>query len=303
MKLSSCKKILFVVFLCSLSVVEIAEGQTVSTPRDSVIWTVKRKDFATYGTIAFSGIIVALEYQWWWNKNYLWKRHEFRFQSDGWFDNYSLGVDKLGHMYTSYLFYHTAYDLMRWADFDETTAKWIAFTVPFSHALSVEIGDGFSKWAFSWTDLTSNCAGIAYAWLQVEHPFLRNFNIKWSYFPTVAYSRPDNDWGPSHDYSGHFYWLSVDVHNLLPEQAQHYWPKFLNLAVGYGAKNVSLGDDINAAAHKYAVSLDWKMTELPGTGDTWEIVKNVLDKFHFPAPGVKIQSDDKQLLGRALLLN
>ena len=91
------------------------------------------------------------------------------------------------------------------------------------------------------------------------------------------------------------------MHNLLPEPVKNYWPKFLNLAVGMGAKNVSYGET-GIKKHKFAVALDWKMTELPLEGETWGVIKNLLDKIHFPAPGIKVYSGEKPR-GSLLLLN
>jgi len=294
------KKIFFILFFISLFTPAKTFAQE-STPTDTMFWFMNRKDFATYTTIAWSAGAMFMEFQWWWRDDYFYKPHKFHLASDGYFFNYSYGVDKLGHMFSSYLIFHTTYDFMKWAHYDESTALWAAVIVPASHALAIELGDGFSKWAFNPSDLYFNSAGILYGALQTKYPFLRNFNYKWSYYPSPTGGRGDPDWGPASDYSGHTYWLAVDVHNLLPETAKDYWPEFLNLAVGMGAKNVSYGET-GIKKRKFAIALDWKMTELPLTGDTWGVIKNLLDKVHFPAPGVKAYTGEKPR-GSLLLLN
>ncbi len=290
------KIFLFTLLLCTA----IASAQE-TVEQDSMFLFMPRKDFATYSTVAWSVGAVFMEFQWWWKDDYLYKQHPFRLKNDGYFYNSSYGVDKLGHMYASYLIFHLTYDVMRWAHYNESSALWTAIAVPASHALAIEIADGFSKWAFNPSDLLFNTAGIFFGALQTQYPFLRNFNYKWSYFPSGTGGRNDPDWGPASDYSGHIYWIAADVHNLLPEPARDYWPKFLNIAVGMGAKNVSYGDT-GEKKHKFAISLDWKMTELPIAGDTWAVIKNLFDKVHFPAPGIKVYSDEK-LQGKMLLLN
>lgn len=294
------KKFLSVILLGAVLLPELSVSQSQTEP-DSMFWFMKRKDFATFTTVAWSAGAVFMEFQWWWRDDYLYKQHSFRLANDGLFYNYSYGVDKLGHLFTSYLFFHTTYDFLRWADFDQKTAVISAIAVPVAHAVAIEFADGFSKYAFNPTDLYFNFAGIGYGVLQVEYPFLRNFNIKWGYWPTSSVKRPNPDWGPASDYNGHIYWLACDVYNLLPEPAKNYWPKFLNIAVGMGAKNVSFGDT-GTPKHKFAIGLDWKMTELPLEGDTWGILKNLIDKIHFPAPGVKVYSGEKPR-GKALLLH
>lgn len=293
------KKIILSILLCA-AFPRTSFSQT-EAKKDSMFWFMKRKDFATYTTILWSTGAVVMEFQWWWRDDYLYKKHPFHLKSDGYFYNYSYGVDKLGHMFTSYLFFHTTYDFLRWADIDENTALWSSIAVPAAHAIAIEFADGFSKYAFNPSDLYFNFAGIGYGVLQVKYPFLRNFNIKWGYWPTVSVHRPNPDWGPASDYSGHIYWLSMNVHDLLPEKAQPYWPRFLNLAVGMGAENVSFGDT-GPKKRKFAVGLDWNLTELPLTGDTWGVLKNLVDKIHFPAPGIRFVEGEKTE-GKALLLH
>lgn len=283
-----------------LTAYSILSAQEQAEP-DTLFWSLTRKDVATYGTITWSAAAVFMEFQWWWKDDYIYQQHDFRWKTDGYFYNTSYGVDKMGHMYASYLIFHLTYDVMKWAHYDDETALWAAVAVPASHAIAIELGDGFSKWAFNINDLYFNSAGILYGALQTRYPVLRNFNYKWSYFPSGGGGATDPDWGPASDYSGHIYWLSADVHNLLPEKAQPYWPKFLNLAVGLGAKNVSYGDT-GIRKHKFAIALDWKMTELPLRGETWGVVKNLLDKFHFPAPGVKLYSGERPV-AKGILLN
>ena len=293
------KKLLILLCLSFFYPVETRAQETVSP--DTMIWFMNRKDFALYTTTAWSVGAVFMEFQWWWREDYYYHPHKFHLANDGYFFDYSYGVDKLGHAFGSYLIFHTTYDFLKWAHYDDGTALWAAIAVPAAHAIAIELGDGFSKWAFNPSDLYFNSAGILYGALQTQYPFLRNFNYKWSYFPSAKGGRDDPDWGPASDYSGHIYWLAVDVHNLLPEPAKNYWPKFLNLAVGMGAKNVSFGET-GIKKHKFAVALDWKMTELPLAGETWGVIKNLLDKIHFPAPGMKVYSGEKPR-GSLLLLN
>lgn len=272
-----------------------------TTEHDSMFLFLPRKDFAAYTTVAWSVGAVVMEFQWWWRDDFLYKQHSFRLANDGYFYNYSYGVDKLGHLFTSYLFFHTTYDFLTWANYDQKTAILSAIAVPAAHAIAIEIADGYSKYAFNPSDLVFNSIGIVYGVAQTQYPFLRNFNLKWSYIPTANGGAKDPDWGPASDYSGHIYWIAMDVYNLLPESAQQYWPKFLNIAVGMGAKNVSFGDT-GEKKHKFAISLDWNMTELPLYGDTWDVIKNLINKIHFPAPGVKFYSGEKPD-GKLLLLN
>jgi len=271
-------------FLFSLSII-FCQPQN-----DSLSSSNTKKQWITYGLIGYSAASFYVEYKWWWEGNY----HPFKFENDGFWNNYSLGVDKFGHFYISYLYFNLTYEILRWADYDKETALWIAFAIPAFNALSIEIGDGFSTYAFSATDFTFNMAGIGYGIAQREIPFLQNFKFKWSYYPSGNIPF-DDGFRISDDYDGHIYWLSVNVHNLLPESAQSWWPRFLSIAVGYGGKNIYgrpawVGDPIGAAGkpeRKWAVSLDYNVSEIPLNGGLWNTFKSILDNFKFPAPGIK----------------
>ncbi len=259
--------------------------------RDSLFLGVERKTLLTYSLAAYSVSSFYVEYQWWWKGN----SHPFKYENDGFLNNYSLGVDKIGHFYTSYLYYSITYDLMKWADFDEDNARLIAVIIPGINALSIEIGDGFSTYAFSGVDLASNFLGIGYGFLQQEVPFFKNFKFKWSYYPSGIIPL-DNRFRLTDDYDGHMYWMSIDVHNLLPGDLQKYWTKYLNLAIGYGWNNISgrpswVGTRIfspGPSARKFAISLDYNLSSIDIDNDALSVLRNLFDHFHYPAPGIRM---------------
>ena len=86
------------------------------------------------------------------------------------------------------------------------------------------------------------------------------------------------------------------MHNLLSESAQAYWPKFLNLSIGYGGENIygrppwAPGPEIVSSgtpARKFVISLDYNLSSLSTTTDTWTALKHIFDLFHYPAPAVR----------------
>ena len=240
-----------------------------------------RKNMITFGIAAHTVFTTYIEYQWWWKGDY----HPFTFQVEGFLSDYSVGVDKFGHLYTSHFYFHTLYNLMKWGGYDESTTLWVSAVIPAAYAFSIEVGDGFSSYHFSPDDLIFNFSGIGFGILQEQYPFLKNFKIKWSYFPTA--SNVNSFQHPfSADYDAHIYWMSFNVHNLLPESAARYWPKLLNVAVGYGGNNISTGA-VGPLLRKLAIGLDYNLTSIPLDGDTWDLVKNTLDLFHLPAPGAR----------------
>jgi len=269
-------------------------------------WYLQRKNITTAVIATHTLFTTYLEYKWWWEGNY----HPFKYENDGFWHNYSLGVDKVGHFYTSYCYTNALSEILQWSGYSRSTATWWASGIAFFYALSIEIGDGFSTYAFSLTDLTANTLGIGYAYLQQRVPFFQNFKFKWSYYPSGKIPM-DEYFRLTDDYDGHIYWLSVDVYNLLPAKAKHFWIPYLNIAFGYGGENIYgrptwvSKDPIyptEPAKRKFVVALDYNLSAIPTTHETWTTVKRLLDLFHYPAPAVS-KTQGKPAKFKPLLLN
>ena len=298
----NCKTYIITFFLLFIFLSQNSYSQHINEKKDSTFWIFNRKPLVTYSVIAYSAVTLYLEYKWWWEDNF----HKFNYRWEGFLNDYSLGVDKIGHFYTSYLYFSAAKEIMQWANFDESTVLLAAIGIPLAHAISVEIGDGFSSYAFSPDDLIANSLGIGYGYLQYKVPFFQNFNIKWSYFPSPGTNIFASDYRLTDDYDGHIYWLSFNMHNLLPEPIDAYWPKFLNLAIGYGVKNYSPFssnyDSSQPVKRHFAISLDYNLTEIPLEGGFIDLLKGVLNYFHFPAPGIE-KTEGENLQFKPLLTN
>jgi hypothetical protein len=156
----------------------------------------------------------------------------------------------------------------------------------------IEMQDGFHKnYGFDWTDEASNIAGSLYFYAQRKIPFLQNFELKWSFGDphrdsarTAAqiHSRIVVD-----DYDGQNVWLSFKVHNLLPEALQPYWPKWLQLAAGVGAKDVELRG--YTPYRTFFIALDYDLRQmLPDLGSFGNWLVQGLNAFHFPAPALQL---------------
>ncbi len=244
-----------------------------------------------------------LEYKWWWEDNY----HPFVHGNDGGFNNYSLGIDKVGHFYTSYMYSNLLYEVMTWGDFKESTKDWVSVLLPLGWALSIEIGDGFSKYEFSSRDLFANSLGIGYSFAQRKVPYLQNFTFKFSYFPGSFYRQNNfKNWSLTSDYNGHIYWLSTNVHGVLPKTIKGYWPKFLNLSFGYGINNFAEYNTPGLTGYElqreFFIGLDYNLRDIPAKTTLRKAFRNSLDFYHFPAPGIKKTGNGDWKL-HALLLN
>ena len=206
----------------------------------------------------------------WWQG----RAHPFNFNNEGWFNDYSLGIDKVGHTYSSYFYFHTFHNVMLWGGFEPDAAFWWGAGITEFLALSLEIGDGFSTFGFSYEDLTANTVGLAYGMLQTRVPFLQNFSLKWSYVP--AGKRDGLNF--TQHYDAHTYWLSVNIHELLPSQWAEYWPRFVQLAAGYS---------IDGSRREGVIGLDFNLEVFPAPSPELLLVQKTLNMFHVPAPAVK----------------
>jgi hypothetical protein len=238
-----------------------------------------RSDWSTrkvVSTVAFGSVLVGSlvgSYFDWWDAN----SRPFHFTREGWFDDYSLGIDKVGHAYTSYFYFHTFRNLLLWGGFRPSPAFWWAAGTTAFFALSVEIGDGLSPYGFSFEDLASNCVGLAYAMLQTRVPFLRNFNLKWSYVPPDGYRWPPRF---TDHYDGHTYWLTFNMHNLLPGKVGDSWPEFLQLAAGYGVDN-------NMTRREFVIGVDLNLGAFSCQSQDLLLLTKTVDMIHLPLPAVE----------------
>jgi hypothetical protein len=115
-----------------------------------------------------------------------------------------------------------------------------------------------------------------YGILQSRVPFFENFQIKWSlYYPMTHHSFKVND---LYDY--HIYWMSFRVKELLPTSLKPYWPGFFQIAFGLGTKE-------NRQLRTYNLSLDYNLEKIPIEGRDVNLLKQILNMFHLPAPGVR----------------
>jgi len=233
-----------------------------------------RKTVSTGMVGATLGLSLVWAFDEWWKDN----SHPFHFLSEGWFNDYSLGIDKLGHVYTSYFYFHTFRNMLLWGGHQQSVATdWAAGSAAF-FALCVEIGDGISPFGFSYEDFTANMLGLGYGLLQVHVPFFKNFNLKWSYIPEPHYESPLRF---ARYYDGHTYWLTCNVHNLLPSSLQNLWPEFLQVGVGYGVAD-------SHTRRELVFSLDFNLEVFPVQNKEIRLLQQTVNMFHIPAPALKL---------------
>ena len=133
----------------------------------------------------------------------------------------------------------------------------IGGTLGYGYMTAIEIMDGYSKgWGFSWADMGANTLGTALAISQEAAWKEQRFNLKISFHQTsMAQYNPDllgKDLSEQilKDYNGQTYWLSVNPASFMNKETK--FPKWLNIAVGYGANGMTGG---NEKERKYTLAL------------------------------------------------
>ncbi len=205
-----------------------------------------------------------------WYKEY--PKSDFHFYNDGasW-----LQMDKVGHAYTAYQLCRAEYAGARWTGRSNKSSTFIAAALVFGGQSAVEVFDGFSQeWGFSVPDLAANTAGIG-LFLGQQLAFKeQRFFLKYGYKNSPYAALRPNTLGSTFpekllkDYNAQSYWLSFSptaIHDNL------FWPRWLQLSVGYSADAKLRGDDnvytINGftyeANREWALSLDIDWSKLP----------------------------------------
>lgn len=252
---------------------------------DSVSTEGRKIDYWKLGAI--SGITLGgIAYVYTIQKDVWWKGEKSSFHFEWSYDwTYALGSDKFGHFYFPYVVTHVYSQLLEWSGLERWESLWYSASFAWLYQTFVEIRDGFSAdWGFSWGDFGANTLGAAYPLLQEKYPYLKNYHFKISFYPSKRF-REGSHRVIFDDYESTYNWLSINVHNLLPDEIQKYYPPFINLAIGHSVKKLKIPSDRH---HELFLALDWNLEGLPGDGWFWNLLKKNLNFYRIPAPAVKI---------------
>ena len=235
--------------------------------------------------------------------NELWYKDFPRSEFHSYNDNQEwLQMDKVGHAMSSYYVGLVGDNSLRWAGVDKNKAAiWGGMTGLF-YLTGIEILDGFStEWGFSWGDMGANAAGAGiYIGQQLQWGEQR-LKLKVSYHHTdYAAMRPEVlgiTWNERmlKDYNGQTYWLSGNVSSFLDEESR--FPKWLNLALGYGVDGLINGfpesthnTDL-ARVRQYYLSFDVDLSQLNIENPFLRGLTKTIGFIKFPAPTLEFGNE------------
>jgi uncharacterized protein YfiM (DUF2279 family) len=259
------------------------------TPSDSLNLNRKNAVFiseATLGAVALVGL------------NQLWyadyPRSNFRFINDNadW-----LQMDKIGHFYSTYHLGRFGSEMLQWSGATKKQQLIYGSSLGLAFLTVVEVFDGFSEeWGASPGDVVANAAGTG---LYVSQELLwkeQRITPKFSFHLTDYASKRPDVLGSNlperiiKDYNGQTYWLSVNLHSFFK---QSKIPKWLNLAVGYGADGMLSGNGENTTlaaldsaqrSRQFYLSVDLDLTKIETKSHFLKTFFSVFNSLKIPAP-------------------
>jgi Predicted periplasmic lipoprotein (DUF2279) len=245
----------------------------------------------------YGGFMVGLNSLWY--KDY--PKSSFHFFNDNaeW-----LQMDKAGHATTAYYVGKLGINVLDWAGMKHRNAIILGGSLGSIFLTSIEIMDGYSsEWGFSKGDILANTAGSA---LVIGEELLwdeQRISIKFSYSPSKYAQYRPNLLGKNFqesllkDYNAQTYWLSANIASFLKEETK--FPKWLNLALGYGADGMLGGtgnptSDANGnslplfeRSRQYYVSLDVELSKIKTQSKFINTLFKTIGFIKFPAPALE----------------
>lgn len=248
----------------------------------------KLNRFIISSTAAYAVSLIGLNELWY--KNY--PREQFHFFDDSkeWKQ-----MDKVGHAYSAYHISNTAYQALSKTGLSNKKSYLWGSAVGLLFMTPIEIMDGYSsEYGASTSDLLFNLGGsllfATQGFIWNEQRIYPKFSFQRSQFAPL---RP-NVLGSNlmeeilKDYNGQNYWLSIDIHKFLNNESNY--PKWLNIAIGYGAHNMMYANDNSnenngyLTYRQYYFGLDVDLTHIPTKSKFIKGLLFIVNMVHLPTP-------------------
>lgn len=287
-------KIKFILFLI-LSIISNSFSQSkldsFLTPSDSL--NTSRRTTVYISEAAIGGLtLLALNQMWYAD----FERSKFHTFND---NNEWLQMDKMGHVFSSYQLGRIGANTLNWSGASKKEQLLYGATLGFMFLTAVEVLDGFSKeWGFSWGDMMANGAGTG---LYIGQELLwqeQRITLKYSFHQTKYAKLSPDKLGNGlleellKDYNGQTYWLSFNIHSFLKND---HIPKWLNLAVGYGADGMfsAYNELVNNSVinktgkRQFYLSLDVDLSRIKTNSQVLRSIFDVLNVLKVPFPALE----------------
>jgi hypothetical protein len=229
----------------------------------------------------YVGLIAALHY---YQKVTFWSSTQtFRIR-DNWDE--SLGANYFGHAIAGYFISYLSEQALLASGVSYKLAPLYGGLLGLGYQVYVEVLDGFgTNFSLSPYEMYSNILGCTYFVLTQEYPSLQNWMPKYSFYPASSFgelAKVDSQ-TPIDDYSAWNFWVSANINNLTNGSIP-FWPKWLNLAIGYGARNLGYPEE----SRLVTLALDYDLVKLLPDGPSgWNWFKQTLNFVKLPSPTIE----------------
>ncbi len=244
---------------------------------------------------AYGGALIGLNELWY--KGY--PKSKFHFFND---NHEWQQIDKFGHGLTAFQESRLGVDLLKWSGVSEKKAIIYGSLTGFIFQTPIEILDGYSAaYGASSGDLIANAGGSFLVMSQYLLWKELRIHLKYSFHQTrFSLIRPTT-FGNNlienalKDYNGQTYWACFNVYSFLKKESR--FPKWLNVAVGYGGENMLYGtkqeNELNGYAQyrQYYLSLDVDLQKIKTNSKFLKGVFYSLNLIHLPAPAIEFNNN------------
>lgn len=261
-------------------------------PSDSL--DIKRQNTVIISeAVLATGTLIALNQAWYAE----YPKSDFHFINDNaeW-----LQMDKAGHVFSSYHLGRFGAEMLQWSGANKKNQLLYGAGLGFAFLTAVEVLDGYSsEWGASLGDVVANASGTA---LYVSQELIwkeQRITPKFSFHTTKYAGYRPEVLGSSFteqilkDYNGQTYWLSINLHSFAKGSKI---PKWLNLALGYGADGMITGNKEDTPPvltsnpkrfRQFYLSLDVDLTKIKTKSHFLKTVFSVLNTVKIPAPTIE----------------
>lgn len=288
------KKVVFLLLFWMIFQTGFAQNTADSFFKPSDSLDIKRQNTVIISeAVLATGTLIALNQAWYAE----YPKSDFHFINDNaeW-----LQMDKAGHVFSSYHLGRFGAEMLQWSGANKKNQLLYGAGLGFAFLTAVEVLDGYSsEWGASLGDVVANASGTA---LYVSQELIwkeQRIMPKFSFHTTKYAGYRPEVLGSSFteqilkDYNGQTYWLSVNLHSFAKESKI---PKWLNLALGYGADGMITGNKEDTPPiltsnpkrfRQFYLSLDVDLTKIKTKSHFLKTVFSVLNTVKIPAPTIE----------------
>ncbi|WP_394331034.1 DUF2279 domain-containing protein [Flavobacterium omnivorum] len=291
----TCKVLLIVGFILSFQIGYSQDSPNKNSFKPSDSLNTKRQNFVIISeAVLATGTLIGLNQLWYAE----YPKSNFHFIND---NSEWLQMDKAGHVFSSYHLGRFGAEMLEWSGTSKKNQLLYGAGLGFAFLTAVEVLDGYSaEWGASSGDILANAAGTA---LYVSQELIWNeqrITPKFSFNTTKFANYRPEVLGSSiseqvlKDYNGQTYWLSVNLYSFAKDSKI---PKWVNVALGYGAEGMITGRNENRTTfsaenlqrfRQFYLSLDVDLTKIKTNSHFLKTVFSVFNTIKIPAPTIEL---------------